>query len=106
MPNLSLKIPVRYPPRQPRLAVAIDATLYLAGDEAATVWIRNISAEGAMGSCDAVVETGQWVGVDIPGVGVIPANVRWCEHGEIGLQFRRPLDLERVAGIAQTGWQY
>lgn len=98
MPHLSLKIPARYPPRNPRLAVSIEAALYLRGDEAATMSIRNISAEGAMGWCEAAVEPGEWVGVEIPGVGVIPANVRWCERGEIGLRFRRPLDLERLAG--------
>jgi hypothetical protein len=97
MSNLSLKIPARYPPRNPRTAVTIEAALFLNGDSSARLVVRNLSREGLMGCTDADLEPGTWIGIELPGIGVVPANVRWCERGEAGLRFRRPLDPERFA---------
>lgn len=94
--KLSLKLPARFAPRKPRVAVAIEATLLLPDDNAVTVLIKNISADGFMGETDAQVPADAWIGVALPGSGIVPALVRWNDAGEIGAQFRRPLELERL----------
>lgn len=94
--KLSLKLPVRFSPRKPRTAVAIDATLLLPDDVAVPISIRNISTDGFMGTTVAELAADTLIGVALPGCGIVPARVRWNGDGEIGAQFRRPLDLERL----------
>lgn len=94
--KLSLKLPARFAPRNPRAAVAIEATLLLPDDGVAPISIKNISAEGFMGETHAEIQADAWIGVALPGCGIVPALVRWNEAGELGARFRRPLDLERL----------
>lgn len=98
--KLSLKLIPRFPPREPRVAVKIEATLLLPGDEVVPIAIRNISAEGFMAETPVDIVAAGWVGVALPGCGIVPARLRWSENGEIGAQFRRPLDLERLGLVA------
>lgn len=101
--KLSLKLTPRFPPREPRVAVTIEASLLLPGDEVVPIAIRNISAEGFMAETPVVVSCEGWVGVSLPGCGIVPARVRWSAEGELGAQFRRPLDLERLGVAAADG---
>lgn len=94
--KLSLKLPVRFPPRKPRASVQIEASLLLPDDEVAPISIRNISADGFMGETHVEIQVDAWVGVALPGCGIVPARVRWNDAGEMGAQFRWPLDLERL----------
>lgn len=99
--KLSLKLTPRFPPREPRVAVTIEATLLLPGDEVVPIAIRNISADGFMAETPREIACDGWVGVSLPGCGIVPARIRWSADGELGAQFRRPLDLERL-GVAST----
>src|SRR5687768_8509326 len=101
--KLSLKLPARFAPRKPRAAVAIEATLLLPDNVVAPISIKNISAEGFMGETHADVQANTWVGVALPGGGIFPARIRWITAGELGAQFRRPLNLERIQQFPPTG---
>jgi hypothetical protein len=94
--KLSLKIPARFPAREPRAAVDIQATLLLPDDGVAPVAIRNISADGFMGETAIALRAGDTIGVALPGCGIVPACVRWASAGEIGAQFRGLLNLESL----------
>ena len=102
--KLSLKLPVRFPPRKPRVAIEIEATLLLPDDGVAPISIKNISVDGFMGETQAEVHAGARVGVALPGCGIVPARVRWNAAGEMGAQFRSPLDLERLQQTASGGF--
>jgi hypothetical protein len=94
--KLSLKLPARFAPRKPRAAVEIEATLLLPSDDAVPISIKNISADGFMGETHCGIAADAWIGVALPGCGIVPARVRWSTTGEIGAQFRKPLDLDRL----------
>ena len=61
------------------------------------VKLRNISSEGAMleASQDLSPETD--VVLDIAGAAAIPARVKWCRGGQIGIGFDSPFDLGTLA---------
>ena len=59
------------------------------------ITVRNLSPRGCMGQCAAVLGEGERVGIDLPGYGIAPAIVRWSGDGEVGCQFRRPVDVDR-----------
>lgn len=94
--KLALKIPARFSPRHPRMAVSIESTVLLPDDSSLPVTIQNISEDGfmAQGTDGLCPETR--LGIAIPGCGILQARLCWSKDGEIGCQFRRPLDLERL----------
>ena len=94
--GLSLKRVVRFAPREPRAAVAVDSLLLLPDDRTVPVTIRNISADGFMGEVMTDLQLGTWFGVAIPCCGIVRARVRWSEPGAIGAQFGRSLDVELI----------
>lgn len=94
--NLSLKVPARFKPRRPRASVAIAATVVLSDDGVMAVTVRNISEDGFMGIADGTLPVGSRIGIELPGCGIVQASVRWCEDGEFGAQFRRPIDLDQL----------
>lgn len=100
--KLSLKLPARFAPRKPRSSVLIEATLLLPDDDAVPIAIKNISAQGFMGETRAEVEPEALIGVALSDYGIVPARVRWSSDGELGAEFRRPLDLERLEQYAQA----
>jgi hypothetical protein len=93
---LSLKREARFAPREPRAAVAIESWLILPDDRVSAITIRNLSTSGFMGEADVEIQSGTWLGVVVPGCGIARALIRWSEEGEIGGQFRRPLNLKRL----------
>lgn len=97
---LSLKRPPRFACRAYRHGVSIPAALLLADDEVLAVTVRNLSARGFMANCHARLGEGAWVGVDLPGYGIARAVVRWTDDGEIGCQFRTPVDVEQCMALA------
>lgn len=96
---LALKRPPRFLPRGPRAATEIHTRLLLADDRTAEVTLRNLSERGFMGECACPVPEGDWVGVDLPGFGIVPARVRWRAGAEIGCRFRRSIALDRVGAL-------
>lgn len=93
---LLLKRAPRFPPREPRAAVDVYSLLLLPDDRVVTVAIRNISAWGFMASGPVDLQPDTWLGVTIPGCGIVRAQIRWSEAGAFGAQFERAIDVERL----------
>jgi hypothetical protein len=102
--GLSLRRLARFAPREPRSAVEIETSLLLPHDEVAPITIRNLSRRGFMGETQACPKPDTWLGVSLPGGGIMRALVRWSQAGEVGCQFRAPLDVERIRQtLSKTG---
>ncbi|HEX8064276.1 MAG TPA: EAL domain-containing protein [Allosphingosinicella sp.] len=61
------------------------------------VRLRNISAGGAMIECDNQLEPGTPVELDLAEAGTLPAEVRWCQQGQVGLHFGEEFSLGKLA---------
>jgi hypothetical protein len=59
--------------------------------------IRNISEQGAMIECDWEFQVGTEVMLDLDEAGTLFAGVRWCQRGQVGLQFNSRFDLRTLA---------
>jgi hypothetical protein len=55
--------------------------------------IVNISPHGFMARCESDIAAEDVLRVVLPGVGTLPARVRWSLGGRIGCQFDRPVSL-------------
>ena len=98
---LSLKRPARFASRAYRRGVSIPAALLLSDERVLEITVRNLSPRGCMGQCAATLGEGERVGIDLPGYGIAPAIVRWSGDGEVGCQFRRPVDVDRCEEASQ-----
>jgi len=56
-----------------------------------------MSNGGFMAIANEELTVGTWLGADIPGRGIVRAQVRWFESGMLGAQFETPLGLQPVA---------
>ena len=97
--SLTLKRPARYAPRGPRIGVNLRTSFVLADDRVVPVTIENLSANGFMAKCRRPLPDNAWLGVELPGCGIVRAKVRWSDGREVGCQFRRPIPLEEF-GLA------
>ena len=57
--------------------------------------IVNTSQSGLMARCDAPCEEGDRLRIDLPQIGHVVAEVRWCLGGRLGCR------LERALGLAE-----
>jgi diguanylate cyclase (GGDEF)-like protein len=62
-----------------------------------SVRLRNISAGGAMIECANPLEPGTPVELDLAEAGTLPAEVRWCRQGQVGLHFGEAFALGKLA---------
>lgn len=53
--------------------------------------IINLSALGLMGRSDSSFMAGEQVGVWLPIVKDVPAEIRWVEDGRLGMEFLEPI---------------
>jgi len=67
------------------------------------VRLRNISAGGAMIECDDPLEPGTAVELDLAEAGTLPAEVRWCQQGQVGLHFGEEFALGKLARTRRKG---
>jgi predicted signal transduction protein with EAL and GGDEF domain len=67
------------------------------------VRLRNISAGGAMIECDNQLEPGTPVELDLAEAGTLPAEVRWCQQGQVGLHFGEEFALGKLARTRRKG---
>ena len=95
--RLSLKRRSRYTPRGPRMAVALGTSFVLADDRVVPVVIENLSANGFMAKSHGELTENSWLGVELPGCGIVRARVRWTDDGEVGCQFRKPIELDKFS---------
>ena len=96
--RLALKRQPLFRSRLPRTAVRIGTRLLLPDDRLLDVTIRNLSEMGFMAECSQPLAVGTRLGVDLHGLGIIQAFVRWSEDGELGCQFRRRIDMLSLHG--------
>lgn len=94
--GLTLKRMARFAARAPRDACFIRAALLLPDDRETFVQIRNTSNGGFMAMVDEELAVGTCLGVEIPGRGIVRAEVRWFEDGMLGAQFEKPLALQPI----------
>jgi hypothetical protein len=59
------------------------------------VSVRDVSQSGFMAECDASVQIGSYVSLDVPGIGPVHAQVRWQLGGKMGGMFLDPISLSR-----------
>lgn len=64
------------------------------------VRIRNLSTRGFMAECLEPVLIGSPVSLEVPGVGVVDAQVRWQLGREMGGQFVDPISLSECEWTA------
>ena len=79
------------------MAVDLGTSLVFPDDQLVPVVIENLSANGFMAKCGGALAENAWLGVELPGCGIVRARVRWHEDGELGCQFRKPVDLDQFA---------
>jgi hypothetical protein len=91
---LSLKRPPRYQPRKPRMAAFITTAVLLPDDREIRVYVRNISSDGFMAQALEAPAEGTRFGIELPGRGIVRAEVRWANGDAFGARFDRPLRLE------------
>jgi diguanylate cyclase (GGDEF)-like protein len=61
------------------------------------VRLRNISAGGAMIECERPIPPETRVKLDLAESGVLGAEVRWSQHGQVGLRFDDAFELPKLA---------
>jgi EAL domain-containing protein (putative c-di-GMP-specific phosphodiesterase class I) len=82
--------------RPPRHRLLRNGLLEAAGEQLA-VRLRNISEGGAMIESDRPLAPQACVLLDLEDAGRLEAQVRWCQRGQIGVQFAKPFELRRLA---------
>lgn len=82
--------------RTTRHRLVWTGTIHCEG-ESTTARVRNISTDGAMIESDWDFHIGTPVMLDLDAAGTIPATVRWCRGGQLGLKFDSRFDLRALA---------
>lgn len=74
--------------------IAVDAPARLRPNEWSSLEVRllDCSLDGFRAACEARVASGLVVGLELPGVGVVRAQVSWHRDGEFGARFVEPLE--------------
>ncbi len=67
--------------------------------KALDVRLRNISAGGAMIECERPIPPETRVELDLAESGVLGAEVRWSQHGQVGLRFDSAFELRKLAQV-------
>ncbi|HEX8534462.1 MAG TPA: EAL domain-containing protein [Allosphingosinicella sp.] len=88
--------------RAPRHGLIRLATLNWNG-EALPVRLRNISSGGALLESERGLDAGSEVHLDLPGCGVLAAEVRWSQSGRLGISFLEEFDLKKLAPPKKRG---
>ena len=75
-----------------RLGCSVFADLRSGGSAPVRVRLCDVSGAGFMAECDHFVPIGSTVSLDLPGVGLVHARIRWSVGGRIGGRFMQPID--------------
>ena len=68
---------------------------------AVEIKVRNVSSSGFMAECAGPVRIGSYVSLDIPGIGLVEAQVRWQIGAKMGGMFLDPISLARCEWTAE-----
>jgi diguanylate cyclase (GGDEF)-like protein len=82
--------------RPPRHRLIRNGRLEVDG-KSLPVRLRTISEEGATLECDRVFEAETRVVLDLDVAGRLAAEIRWCNSGQLGLNFDEPFSLAKLA---------
>jgi len=88
--------------RNPRHGLIRLATLQWEG-LSLPVRLRNISAGGALLESERGLAPGAEVQLDLPGCGVLGAEVRWSQSGRLGIRFEKEFDLKKLTPPKRRG---
>jgi hypothetical protein len=86
----------RFRPRSPRIAARLPATVLLPDDREIQVHIRNISPGGFMAVSSEAIAEGTCFGIEIPGRGIVRAEVYWADGEAFGASFQVALKIRKV----------
>ena len=77
--------------------VAVDAETRLRPNSWSSLQIRmlDLSASGFRAECEARVQPGGCVSLDVPGLGAVDAQVEWQRGHQFGARFLAPIELKR-----------
>lgn len=90
--SLKLKRSPLYAPRAPRRAVSCSAVAWLGDDRHVPIMITNLSRAGFTATVDVTPPPARTeFGVELPGMGIVRAEVRWVGEGEFGSRFEQML---------------
>jgi hypothetical protein len=75
----------------------IDAETRLRPNSWSSLQIRmlDLSVEGFRAECEARVQPGGSVSLDVPGIGAVEAQVEWQRGNQFGARFYAPIELQR-----------
>ncbi|MDP9414943.1 MAG: EAL domain-containing protein, partial [Pseudomonadota bacterium] len=82
--------------RAPRHGLIRLASLHWQGTSV-PVRLRNISPQGALLESEREIPSGAEVQLDLPGCGLVAAQVRWSQPGRLGLSFTADFDLKKLS---------
>jgi hypothetical protein len=76
--------------------VALDESARLQPNSWSSLEIRmvDLSELGFRATCEARLQRGGGVTLDVPGLGTVDAQVEWQRNGEFGARFYQPIDLQ------------
>jgi hypothetical protein len=84
---------------------SLDEAAQLRPNSWSSVEIRmaDISELGFRAECEARLQAGSLVTLDVPGVGPVDSQVEWQRGKEFGARFLAPVPLERCAWAVEDG---
>ncbi len=82
-----------------RRDVSLSATLLRLGAPDADVHLHNLSSGGFMAECGVALSTGDQVLLQVPGLGYMPAQVRWTSASCIGGLFQAELSRDELGHL-------
>ena len=76
---------------------ALSAAARLRPNSWSSVEVRmvDLSRLGFRAECEARLQPGSCISLDVPGIGAVEAQVEWHRGSEFGARFLRAIDLER-----------
>ncbi len=86
-----------------RTDVSLPAKLLREEAEDLDLRVLNLSPAGFMAECSAPVEPGAEILLSVPGVGSLPAQVRWNANGRIGGIFHYELGTRELGLMRSYG---
>ena len=86
-----------------RLTCSVLVDMRTDGTTPHRIRVCDLSEAGFMAEHDGYVPIGSTVSLDLPGVGLVHARIRWSLAGRIGGRFMKPVDFATARdGIARA----
>lgn len=87
------------PRRTVRVKVKAGTNLRDAGNEAVEIMVCDLSTAGFMAESLQPILIGSYVSIDLPGIGIVHAQVRWQLGGRMGGKFLEPINLVQCSWV-------